>query len=300
MSFRPNMTSQTTGIQLLAPLAWQALPGVVADVWQVAVSRGGKGSYVAPDPRIVAVLGPDESGMRLAHGRSRRGQPIALAYIPAGLATRSGFRQSGRLTHLDVHLSQDVLQGRLEKAGLSDADPAVPGALLQQPRLFAASPEALLVAQHMAEEIRAKSCSRQALTALLDDLIQRVFAPGAAPLNPGPGGLGPAQMARIERLMHEELHRPLSVAEMAGQLGLSESWFAHAWAQSRGEPPHRSLQKLRIQRAKALLQQGRDSLASIAIDAGFADQAHFTRSFRKLTGETPGTWRRSLARRGAG
>ena len=300
MSFRPNMTSETSGIGLLAPLTWRELPGVVTDVWQVAVSRGGSGTYSAPDPRIVAVLGADESEMRLAHGESRRSQPIRIAYIPAGLETRASFRKAGRLAHLDVHFSAAELSARLRDAGVQDdaegqggAAPALE-ALIHAPRLMASSARAARLAEQMADEIRASHFSRSALDAVLGDLIAAVFAPDAAMAPAMRGGLTAGQIARVDRLMRDELHRPLPVAEMAGRIGLSESWFAHAWAQSRGEPPHRSLHRLRIERAKLLLEAGGQSLASIAIDAGFADQAHFTRSFRKQTGATPGLWRRHL------
>jgi len=49
----------------------------------------------------------------------------------------------------------------------------------------------------------------------------------------------------------------------------------------------------RTQRALAMIATNRESLASIAALAGFADQAHMTRSIRLLTGTTPGQWRGS-------
>ncbi|MFE3838605.1 helix-turn-helix transcriptional regulator, partial [Pseudogemmobacter sonorensis] len=220
--------------------------------------------------------------------------PVRIAFIPAGVPTRSGFRRSGRLAHLDVHFSAAELGARLRGTGLgSGPDPATEiAALLRAPRLLAASPPLQAMAGRMAEEIRAASFSHDALDGILGEMIATLFGPGVDAPPACPGGLTLGQLSRIDRLMREELHRPLSVAEMAGAIGLSDSWFAHAWSQSRGEPPHRSLQRLRIERAKTLLLQGEQSLAAIALDAGFADQAHFTRSFRRLAGQTPGLWRR--------
>jgi AraC-like DNA-binding protein len=50
----------------------------------------------------------------------------------------------------------------------------------------------------------------------------------------------------------------------------------------------------RIQAAMEAL-HGEASLACIAVDCGFCDQSHFSRAFRKLTGETPAQFRRRLA-----
>jgi transcriptional regulator GlxA family with amidase domain len=52
----------------------------------------------------------------------------------------------------------------------------------------------------------------------------------------------------------------------------------------------------RFRCALALLADFSTSLASVALDAGFADQAHFTRDFRARTGTSPGAFRRSLRR----
>jgi AraC-like DNA-binding protein len=50
----------------------------------------------------------------------------------------------------------------------------------------------------------------------------------------------------------------------------------------------------RFRDALALLADFTTPLASVALDAGFADQAHLTRDFRARTGTTPGAFRRSL------
>jgi len=53
----------------------------------------------------------------------------------------------------------------------------------------------------------------------------------------------------------------------------------------------------RIELAQGLMLTTRDPLSSIALRCGMCDQAHFTRSFHRIVGETPWSWRR--ARRGA-
>lgn len=58
-----------------------------------------------------------------------------------------------------------------------------------------------------------------------------------------------------------------------------------------GTSPYRYLVLRRLDRAKAAIIAGR-SLVQAALDAGFADQAHFTRHFRSAFGITPARWRR--------
>ncbi len=62
----------------------------------------------------------------------------------------------------------------------------------------------------------------------------------------------------------------------------------------RASRPHRWLLQRRIDQAKALLRETAEPLAEIAIRCGFADQSHFTRTFTRAAGVSPGAWRRSV------
>lgn len=71
--------------------------------------------------------------------------------------------------------------------------------------------------------------------------------------------------------------------------GLDRYELARQFRRLTGTSPHRFLVMRRLDRAKRLIAQG-DRLADAALDAGFADQAHFTRHFRSAFGMTPGRW----------
>jgi AraC family transcriptional regulator len=60
-------------------------------------------------------------------------------------------------------------------------------------------------------------------------------------------------------------------------------------------PPYRYLTSRRIDRAKVLLAERKLSVTEIGLDVGFSETSSFTSAFRKLTGETPTEYRRSLA-----
>jgi AraC-like DNA-binding protein len=65
-----------------------------------------------------------------------------------------------------------------------------------------------------------------------------------------------------------------------------------------GFPPRVFVAEQRLRLALALLPCGERTLADVALEAGYADQAHFTRAVRAATGRTPGALRRELARTG--
>jgi AraC-like DNA-binding protein len=60
-----------------------------------------------------------------------------------------------------------------------------------------------------------------------------------------------------------------------------------------GLAPHAFLNAARVRRACDLLRQG-ISIAEAAVAAGFADQAHFSRRFKRIYGVTPGRWLRAI------
>jgi AraC-like DNA-binding protein len=62
-----------------------------------------------------------------------------------------------------------------------------------------------------------------------------------------------------------------------------------------GLPPHAYLNQLRVRLARRLLDDGL-APAVVAAEAGFADQAHLTRHFKRVVGVPPGAYQRERAR----
>lgn len=110
------------------------------------------------------------------------------------------------------------------------------------------------------------------------------------------GGLAPRQERAAKELMVANMTGKLSLAEVAEATGLSVAHFSRAFKSSTSVTPHAWLQSQRIEKAKMLLLEDREKgLAEIGLASGFADQSHFTRVFSKVTGATPGAWRRCRA-----
>ena len=109
------------------------------------------------------------------------------------------------------------------------------------------------------------------------------------------GGLSGWQQRRVAQYIEQHLAEEISLLSLAQLAELSPFHFARAFKQSFGVPPHRYLTRQRIERAKALLGERRLSVTEIGLDVGFSETSSFTAAFRKVTGETPTAYRRSLA-----
>lgn len=109
------------------------------------------------------------------------------------------------------------------------------------------------------------------------------------------GGLSSLQMRTATELLEAHLDGKIALRQVAEACELSVSHFARAFKQTFGMPPYRWLIELRVKRARGLMMDSRVPLADIAIQSGFADQSALSRSFKRIHGVTPGTWRRSTA-----
>ena len=103
-------------------------------------------------------------------------------------------------------------------------------------------------------------------------------------------GLSTGQLRLVLEFIHEHLHAPLHLVQLARLVDLSTSQFARMFKASTGVSPYRYHLDARIGKAQELLMSRRTSLSAVAGLTGFADQSHFSRVFRKTTGTTPLAW----------
>ena len=105
--------------------------------------------------------------------------------------------------------------------------------------------------------------------------------------------LPPYRLRRVTQYIREHLHGELRLVELSALVHMSPYHFARLFKQSTGLPPHRFLVRCRIDEARALLAAQTASIAEISRSVGFRTSSHFTTTFRRMTGMTPGAYRRA-------
>lgn len=297
MTFHPRMQSRIEGITVVEDLRWRAWAGMIADVWSLECTEGASGEYLSPHPRLFVVLDSrGEGGVALEAEGGAAGNALQawserpLSFMPAGLRIRSAIRGVTRLTHLDLHFDLPVL--------LSRFDGAVDPTQLDAPRLGFADDRVMRLARLIAAEC--VDGDRDSLHDLYGESL--VLALFAALLEAAPaarkrarGRLADRQLRRATDFLQENCLRNVRLEELAALTGLSQSHFCHAFKASTGMPPHQWQMQARIARVKELLSCRGVALTAVAATAGFSDQAHLTRVFRRWTGTTPAAWRREQA-----
>jgi transcriptional regulator GlxA family with amidase domain len=106
-------------------------------------------------------------------------------------------------------------------------------------------------------------------------------------------GLAPWQVGRVLAHIEANLSAPIQNRDLAAIARLSTYHFNVAFRNSVGDPPRAYIIRRRIERAQGLMLSTNRALSDIAVDCGLSDQAHFTRLFGKIVGESPGAWRRA-------
>lgn len=101
----------------------------------------------------------------------------------------------------------------------------------------------------------------------------------------------PRTFVKLERALRQNLAYQWSVEEMAALFGLGTTAFTEKVKNHTGFSPLTYLINIRISEAIKLLMQPDVNFTSIALETGFYSSQHFSTTFKKLTGYTPGQFR---------
>jgi len=121
------------------------------------------------------------------------------------------------------------------------------------------------------------------------------LGPGAGRKPETDGGLPPAALRRVTDYVEENLAEGLTLEGLSTVAHMSPFHFSRLFKTSTGLSPHRYVLRRRVERAQGLLAKTNLPLHEVASLAGFTDQSHLAKHFRRQLGVTPRRFRLSSA-----
>ena len=144
-----------------------------------------------------------------------------------------------------------------------------------------------LLGWKIAKELESRdACSTLALEGLALELLACAGRADAES-----GRRDAAWLDEIRDHLHDSTPRAVSLHELGAAVGRHPAHVARVFRQAHGMTVAAYARMLRLEWATIAVATTEDPIASIALDAGFADQSHFTRSFRRHHGVTPARYR---------
>lgn len=187
-----------------------------------------------------------------------------------------------------LHIAPDYLKKVSEaELGISNPDISFHGPVRKDPVL-----STWLFGLHWCSETGGPPLKRgEFFHSMLARLMQRH---SKTPTNALPAENDPRAVAKAREYLAAHLEDKVTLEDLAFETGSTPFRIMRAFAKSTGMTPHAWQTQARVRYAADLLKKGK-RLAETAYACGFADQAHFTRTFRKVYGITPGQYLRGYA-----
>jgi AraC-like DNA-binding protein len=108
----------------------------------------------------------------------------------------------------------------------------------------------------------------------------------------------PAWAQEMKEIIQDHIDTSLTLKEISKDLKISPSYLSREFSKHFGNLSFGEyIQKQRIEKAKDLMTSHSYSLTEIAYLTGFSDQSHFTRIFKKITGQNPSDFRKKIRKR---
>ena len=239
----------------------------------------GRFEAIADDLIVVHRSGPVQTTFASGgHVTSRCIPKGSIFFLPAGHACEVGLH--GALDTLHIYLRANLIP-------VHDVTPLLV--------------ERDVVIQHLAQAVEQAVCENLSNSDLFIDPIARALANrvsaisrSSEPWQVQTAGLPDYELRRLNDFIEANLEGEITLAAMASACGIGTKSFVRAFAATTGKSPYQYVIAARVERAKRLIEQDREGLAEIALRCGFSHQEHLTRAFRRLTGQTPGRYRRSV------
>ena len=126
---------------------------------------------------------------------------------------------------------------------------------------------------------------------IVEGLVLEILGAVAKIRGPAADTAEPRWLCRVEELLRARFDSTLTVASIAQLVGVHPVHLSRTWRRFRGCSIGTSVHRARIEEACRRIAAGGESLSDVALAVGFADQTHFSRVFKRVTGITPGAFR---------
>jgi len=239
----------------------------------------GRFEAIPDDLIVLHRSGPVETTFASGgHVTSRCIPKGSIFFLPAGHACEVGLH--GALDTLHIYLRANLVSVHNVTPLLVERD---------------------VVIQHLAQAVEQAVCENVSNSDRFIDPIARALADRVSALSRSSepwqvqtAGLPDYELRRLQDFIEANLEGEITLAAMASACGIGTKSFVRAFAATTGKSPYQYVIAARVERAKRLIEQDQEGLAEIALRCGFSHQEHLTRAFRRLTGQTPGRYRRSV------
>lgn len=134
----------------------------------------------------------------------------------------------------------------------------------------------------------------QSETALVDCLSILIARHADAKPYIRPVGREAGLVSSVCHVLQDDLSIDINLKDLAAQAGVSRFHLIRAFKSELGMTPHTFRTRLRVSKARQLLGAGSD-IVETAINCGFYDQSHFSKTFKGVVGVTPGQYRTDMA-----
>ncbi|MET0462359.1 MAG: ATP-binding protein [Chitinophagaceae bacterium] len=234
--------------------------------YRLAIGKDGRegiaiATEIIPDLIITDVMMPFVDGFELCR-RLREDErtshiPIIMLTAKADLASKLEGLQQGADVYLEKPFQQEELQVRIKK--LLELRITLQTYYLRKAGISSALVDSAVEEPvSVPEETKTEDAFvRKVRSAVEDNLTNTDFTV--------------EQLCKLVFMSHSQLHRKLDALT--------------------GHSPNRFIRVVRLNKAKELLRETSDSIASIALDCGYSDPGYFARVFKQDTGSAPQDWR---------
>jgi AraC family transcriptional regulator len=206
-------------------------------------------------------------------------RPSSVSYLAPGLTHADLFPVEVRCLIVELLPSRQEL--------LSEVLP------LSEPSFLDGGPASWLMAR-LYEEAR---CSDDASGLAIEGLTLEVLAEVARARKNVSGAIPPRWLRQAREFLHARCFVRTTHAEIARLVGVHPAHLATGFRKYFGCTIGQYVRRMRVESACRMLAGSDSALADIALAAGFVDQSHFTRVFKRITGMTPARYRASRRRR---